>query len=306
MECPGLRLTTAPGARSTTFVPDNQPPFDEQAVLHELEQLHHAILTSRREREHAVARFDTFVKGFRASDMQDGSDSPPVADAALIRGPWVSDAAPPKPGLPLVPAPASATVEVIPPEAVELLPEPAPEPDPIASLRRRLQEKDYSAPEEPVVRTWRWTSVLLASAAAGVAVVAALLYVFAGQGPAPASPATDSAVPPRSAVPAAPQPSVPASDSAPASSHAIRVELSTLRPVWMRITVDNNRALERQVPAGQRIPLEGDRTIVVRAGDAGAVRVYIDGRDTGLLGANGEVVTRAFTPSPSATDRVAR
>jgi hypothetical protein len=74
----------------------------------------------------------------------------------------------------------------------------------------------------------------------------------------------------------------------------------------MRVTVDDNKTLERQVPAGQHIPLEADRVIAVRAGDAGAVRVTVDGRDLGILGADGQVVTRTFTPSPSATDRVPR
>jgi hypothetical protein len=32
----------------------------------------------------------------------------------------------------------------------------------------------------------------------------------------------------------------------------------------------------------------------------------VDGRDLGILGADGQVVTRTFTPSPSATDRVPR
>lgn len=84
------------------------------------------------------------------------------------------------------------------------------------------------------------------------------------------------------------------------------MELTTLRPVWLRVNVDDNRAFERQVPAGERIPLEANGPIAVRAGDAGAVRVTVDGRDAGVLGADGQVVTRAFKPTPSATDRVPR
>ena len=48
--------------------------------------------------------------------------------------------------------------------------------------------------------------------------------------------------------------------------------------------------------AGARVPLRG-RAITIRAGNAGAVRVVIDGQDRGVLGAEGVVVTRTFTSS---------
>ena len=266
-----LLLTAAPEARSTTTVAENQAqPFDEQAVLQELERLHHAIVASRKEREHAVAKFDTFVKGFRAPARKPVSDSPGTSDTPLIRGPWVTDAPVastvtnvlPEVQPPVVEPVTStwtpvAEVEPVEPFERSSLGPPPPAVDPIASLRRRLQEQDYTVHDEPV-ETWRSKSPFaIAAVAAAVAVVALLLYALSGRGPA------QQTVPPSSARQATPAPATAAPEPAPSAAagagRALRVELTTLRPVWLRVNVDDNRAFERQVPAGERIPLEADR-----------------------------------------------
>jgi hypothetical protein len=72
-------------------------------------------------------------------------------------------------------------------------------------------------------------------------------------------------------------------------------ELTTTRNVWVRVIVDGERVLEREVPAGSRIPLEPKETIVIRTGDAGAVQLMIAGQDQGTLGREGQVVTRTFS-----------
>jgi cytoskeleton protein RodZ len=75
-----------------------------------------------------------------------------------------------------------------------------------------------------------------------------------------------------------------------------RSELIAVKDVWVRATVDGERVVERELAAGARVPLRG-RAITIRAGNAGAVRIVIDGQDRGLLGAEGVVVTRTFTAS---------
>jgi hypothetical protein len=65
----------------------------------------------------------------------------------------------------------------------------------------------------------------------------------------------------------------------------------------MRVTVDGERVVEREVPEGTKIPLNGSQ-IVIRAGDAGAVRVSIAGKDQGVFGPAGQVATRTFTVKP--------
>ena len=54
------------------------------------------------------------------------------------------------------------------------------------------------------------------------------------------------AMPPPAAAPAEP-------------AKAIRVTLETIRPVWLRVTVDGARALEGELPAGEKLAVEGDR-----------------------------------------------
>jgi hypothetical protein len=46
------------------------------------------------------------------------------------------------------------------------------------------------------------------------------------------------------------------------------------------------------------VPLNAEKTIVIRTGDAGAVRLAIRGEERGVLGAEGEVVTRSFAVPP--------
>lgn len=72
-------------------------------------------------------------------------------------------------------------------------------------------------------------------------------------------------------------------------------ELVALRRVWVRVTIDGERVLERELPADTRVPLEAGEIIVVRAGDGGAVRLSIRGEDQGVLGVDGQVITRTFT-----------
>jgi hypothetical protein len=92
----------------------------------------------------------------------------------------------------------------------------------------------------------------------------------------------------------APAPST-ATPPAQAVTSGVNVTMITRRRVWMRVTVDGKRAFEREVGAGEQIPLRGDRSIVVRAGDAGAVAVIWNGRDAGTVGRDGVVATREFT-----------
>jgi hypothetical protein len=98
-----------------------------------------------------------------------------------------------------------------------------------------------------------------------------------GTGPAPAP------APPRAAAPAEP-------------AKAIRVTLEAIRPVWMRITIDGVRGFEGELPAGEKLAVEGDRDVKVRAGDAGGVRTTLNGVDRGPLGRNGWPLTVSITP----------
>jgi hypothetical protein len=93
-----------------------------------------------------------------------------------------------------------------------------------------------------------------------------------------------------------PAPSVSRPVTGPANPSAASIsELRTTGAVWVRVIADGERVVERELPANTRVPLTAQKTIVIRAGNAGAVRVTLAGRDQGPLGPEGTVVTRTFS-----------
>jgi hypothetical protein len=79
----------------------------------------------------------------------------------------------------------------------------------------------------------------------------------------------------------------PAAEAAPARS-----EILAERRVWVRVVVDGVKTVERELGAGEHVGLPAGANALIRAGNAGAVRVTVNGEDRGLLGAEGQVVTR--------------
>jgi hypothetical protein len=156
----------------------------------------------------------------------------------------------------------------------------------------------------PRPRSWQAHAGWLVMAVLAVAAIAALLFA----GGRPAIPGAGEGHQPGAAEVAPPLDAAAtggaadrgaggdAADAAPGAGAAGvgATELVTSRHVWVRVTVDGERVLERELPPGARIPLSARQEIVVRAGDAGAVRVSVRGRDEGPVGGDGQVVTRAF------------
>ena len=119
------------------------------------------------------------------------------------------------------------------------------------------------------------------------------LLMRAWRGPSPEQSSAPPAAAHAPAVATQASPSSAPRESAAISS-AAPAELIAIRDVWVRATVDGQRVLERELEAGTRVPLRG-RTIVIRAGNAGAVRMVVDGQDRGTLGGEGVVLTRTYT-----------
>jgi hypothetical protein len=124
--------------------------------------------------------------------------------------------------------------------------------------------------------------------------------------------ADTASAPPEPAMPQAESTSAPVAASSPVGTTGSetgvaaappRVELRTTREVWLRTSVDCQPFRERLVPANEVLQFNPTRTLYVRAGDAGGLRVFIDGEDRGLLGSDGRVVTRNF-PIPARTEPV--
>jgi hypothetical protein len=109
-----------------------------------------------------------------------------------------------------------------------------------------------------------------------------------------ASPPSEPASVPPSPSPPAPIPgdaSPPPTAGVPTRTH---VEIVVAREVWMRVDVDGERLLGNTVAGGRTLTYDVGHTLVVRAGDAGAVSVVVDGESRGALGADGAVLTRTF------------
>jgi hypothetical protein len=272
-------------------------PFDETPALAELEALRRSIERARERRKEIHAEFDDFVRGFKnPSEKQDIAPapvSPPSSMDSLSPFPSEIDtdaksAEPWGAATPSAAGPQSASAAVDLPAGLI--------PPPPEKRRRRV----------------RWAGALGAIAAAAVITVAALLMLTWRTAP-PESPSppesSGGSRPPAAGVPAPGTPTAgapvartptpaPPGRAAPAPVEAAnrspQAAVTALRRVWVRVAVDGNRVLERVLQADETVPLGPIRTVVIRTGDAGAVRLSIDGHG-GPLGRDGEVVTRTFT-----------
>ena len=245
--------------------PEDTPPerkFDEAHALEQLEQLHAQILRARAARRRVEAEFDAFIQGFR-SERRMEADHAPAVDITPERDT--------RPGIGLRDA------SLAPEEHASI-------PDVTGAVVPVVAQ-----PVPPRRRRTRAAVIALSALAIGVT-------AFAVRGrrvtppPQTTQPAAN-ATKPRESIATPPPPSA---QTAPAQP-GVNLVLLTRRRVWVRVTIDGRRAFERELAADQRIPLHGDSTIVIRAGDAGAVALTRDGRDAGVLGRDGMVATRAFT-----------
>ncbi len=132
-----------------------------------------------------------------------------------------------------------------------------------------------------------------ASAAPDVAAappVAAAVPVAGSDTPAPAGAAaggddTLAAIPPLN---------TPAPAAAKAAKRGLTVHVTETS--WLRVTVDGTVVLEGTLPTGAAKTYTG-KTADVRVGNAGGVRIAVNGRTLGPLGASGDVVERHFVLS---------
>jgi hypothetical protein len=243
--------------------------FDEQRVLQELEQLQLAIRATRAQCERVQAEFDAQLRAF----------DPPKRTPALLS---LQPSPLPTPALPIE-KPEKTTARPWEPAAARPQEQPSQSitvPDPITA--------DALASSR--------SSVRLLAAIGGVVLVVGLLgfWMLNRATVPPAQPVAQ-----RQAQPAPPEPPLPEVRklaAPPVDPHLLRIDLKTLRRVWLRVSVDGRIAIEREVAAGEQLPFGADRTIVVRAGDAGAITVRVGEVDQGPMGKDGEVVSRTFTP----------
>lgn len=313
-------MTPEPEACNLQSVPDEQRlqphhprslRYDEQLALQKLEQLRRDIQAARRRGQQASDDFEKFITGFREPGSprpvaERTAGAPPAATPAAAAPPLVQPEPSREPvSEPSLPA-AGPDFEPLPPPklgappvslpAAEALPAPTELPPPMRAAVR--------SPRRAI------TGVQLAGIAAVAAVlsIGGFLLLRPTNEPAPASssPAAGSPAPTR-ATPG-PPPATSASKPSDAASaptagqtspapqpRALRLELSAARPVWIRVTVDGRRSIEREVAAGFRATIDADRAVAIRAGDAGALSVGVNGARAVPLGRTGQVATRIFS-----------
>ena len=102
-----------------------------------------------------------------------------------------------------------------------------------------------------------------------------------------------AASPSPTAAPASPAASPTASPSP--SPQGGRVELVIQERSWVEVRSGGRLVYEGLMRPGQRRTVTGE-TIEVTAGNAGGVRVFVNGTDRGTLGDRGMVVTKTFNP----------
>jgi transcriptional regulator with XRE-family HTH domain len=161
-------------------------------------------------------------------------------------------------------------------------------------------------PIRPVAPPSRWRRAL--GWAALVGVVAFLWLAYVGYRQLRAFYATEPVPNPQPPAPALtpvppgeqPQPghSPPLPPAAMAGEPVVRVALVAEDVSWLRVVADGRRVFEGFIRAGERREWEATTSLQLVIGNAGGVRVQVNGRDLGLLGAPGEVVRRTFTPPP--------
>ena len=264
-----------------------RPPFNERAALEQLERFKSDIERYRRQRKAVGEEFDHFVQSFKAPQTRESRPpaTPPVAPPAPSRPAEAPRVDTPRaaPG-PIVPVPAAPPQA---PAAARHVPMAPVEPRPAVSTptERMSAERAHGKTGGP-------SPVVIAALLLLVAGIAAWFFwpQVTDQAPAPAP--TTAAVPqtpaPAPAQPASPPPPAPA---APSNETVV----TTLAPVWLRVMADGVKVREDEVPAGTRIPVDVQKTLVIRAGNAAAVTLVLKGKDLGALGTEGQVVTRTFT-----------
>ncbi|MDP8969809.1 MAG: DUF4115 domain-containing protein [Actinomycetota bacterium] len=183
------------------------------------------------------------------------------------------------------------------------------DPEPLVAAYRRDFERD----DEPTPLAQQPVAPMSGARQPGVAVVAGLalvvVIVLAAIGlatgdqegelqpaaPPPVSPEPEPEPEPSPSVPPTEEPS-PTPGEATVATDRLEVVLTvTGDESWMRVTVDGVKELEGLQAEGTTRRFTAQEEISLRIGNAGAVRLEVNGEDQGRLGDDGEVVERTYT-----------
>lgn len=95
----------------------------------------------------------------------------------------------------------------------------------------------------------------------------------------------------------APEPEPEPASSAPVS---LGISITEAGPSWMRITVDGSVAFEGNMSPGEEELWEGQQSITINVGNAGAALVSVNGSEPAPAGTPGGVSRQTYTPDTTA------
>ena len=167
-----------------------------------------------------------------------------------------------------------------------------PEPPLFTPPSRLFGEEEGQSPARSA-RTW----VGLFAATGALAVIGTIWWVLSRDS-APLSAAAPPVITDKSAV-TAPATTAPAATATPAvvsnAPGTLALTIEARRPSWIRAQIDGKDDTGRIYQAGETRHIYGARTVAIRAGDAGAVFVGVDGGTARALGADGVAATKRFS-----------
>lgn len=155
---------------------------------------------------------------------------------------------------------------------------------------RLFAEDDTQAP----ARSAR-TFIVLFAATGALAVIGTLWWALSRDS------ALSAAAPPvisekSAAAPPSPAPAAAATPAvATTAPGTLALTIEARRPSWIRAQIDGKEETGRIYQAGETRHIYGARTVSIRAGDAGAVFVGMDGGASRALGADGMPATKQFS-----------
>lgn len=108
---------------------------------------------------------------------------------------------------------------------------------------------------------------------------------------------TDAALPLPTVTPlptATPTPLPPTETPTPIVYAGVAVQLLIQQPSWVQILVDDVKAFEGILQAGETREWGGERRVAIRAGNAGGVEVVVNGINRGVMGPEGQVADQVW------------
>ncbi len=96
--------------------------------------------------------------------------------------------------------------------------------------------------------------------------------------------------------PAQSAPNSSATASIPASSAAVRVEMTAEEPVWVSAHADGKYLFSATLQPNETRTAEASGTVILKLGNAGGIRISVNGKPIGPIGPKGQIRTVQVTP----------